>query len=124
MAHHGKIQLTYFIVAPPDQVEEGERIFRSHASWMEATHHREGNKALLSYNVSKAPELTNPMDPDSAPTGNTCFILAEIYETKEGVADHFDQASTNWKDFPALGEWLEKCNVIGLPGAPIINSLW
>ncbi len=54
MAHHGKIQLTYVIVAPPDQVKEGERIFASHAPWMKATHHREGNKALLSYNVSKA----------------------------------------------------------------------
>lgn len=71
MAHKGKIQLTFVIVAPPDLVEEGDRLFRSHAPWMESTHHREGNKALLSYNVSKAPELSNPMDPTSAQTGNT-----------------------------------------------------
>lgn len=77
MAYHGKTQLTFVIVAPPDQVEEGDRIFRSHAPWMEATHHRTGAKALLSYNVSKAPELSNPMDPSSAPTGNTCFVLTE-----------------------------------------------
>lgn len=124
MAHHGKVQLTYLIVAPPDQVEEGDRLFRSHAPWMEATHHREGDKALLSYNVSKAPELSNPMDPDSAPTGNTCFILTEIYETEAGVANHFEQAGASWQDFPALGEWLERCKVTGLPAAPIINSLW
>jgi hypothetical protein len=124
MAHKGKIQLTFVIVAPPNLAEEGDRLFRSHAPWMEATHHREGDKALLSYNVSKAPELSNPMDPSSAPTGNTCFILSEIYETEAGVADHFQQAESNWQDFPAMVEWMEKCTVTAVPAAPIINSLW
>ncbi len=124
MAHHGKIQLTYVIVAPPDQVKEGERIFASHAPWMKATHHREGNKALLSYNVSKAPERSNPMDQNSAPTGKTCFILSEIYETEVGVTDHFQQAAASWQDFPALVKWLEKCKVSGVAAAPIVNSLW
>jgi hypothetical protein len=124
MAHKGKIQLLFVIVAPPDLAEEGDRLFRSHAPWMEATHHREGEKALLSYNVAKAPELSNPMDPSSAPTGNTCFILSEIYETDAGVADHFQQAESSWQDFPALVTWLEKCTVTGVPVASIINSLW
>ena len=91
---------------------------------MESTHHRNGEKALLSYNVSKAKELTNPMDTNSAPTGNTCFILTEVYETAAGVADHFKQAMDSWKDFPALGEWLGKCKITGVPVAPIFNSLW
>jgi hypothetical protein len=124
MAHKGKIQLTLVFVAPPDQVEEGDRIFRSHGPWMQSTHHREGNKALLSYNVSKAPELSNPMDPNSAPTGNTCFILSEIYETEAGVSDHMQQAEASWQDFPAVGEWMEKCTVSGAAAAPIVNSLW
>jgi hypothetical protein len=124
MAHKGKIQLTFVIVAPPDQVEEGDRLFRSHAPWMEATHHREGDKALLSYSVSKAPELSDPMDANSAPTGNTCFVLTEVYETEAGVADHFQQAESSWQDFPALVKWLEKCTVVSVPAAPIINSLW
>jgi hypothetical protein len=124
MANHGKIQLTFVITAPPNLVQEGDRLFRSHEPWMKATHHRSGDKALLSYNVSKAAEHSNPMDPGSAPTGNTCFILTEIYETEAGVTDHFQQASTSWKDFPALGEWLAKCKVTGVAAAPIINSLW
>ena len=124
MAYTGKIQLTFIIVAPPDQVEEGDRLFRSHAPWMESTHHRDGDKALLSYNVSKAAELSNPLDPNSAPTGNTCYILSEIYETEAGVADHFEQAEASWQDFPALGKWLETCKVTAVPAAPIINSLW
>jgi hypothetical protein len=124
MAHHGKIQLTFVIVAPPHLVDEGDRLFRSHAPWIEATHHREGDKALLSYSVSRGPELANPMDPSSAPTGNECFILTEVYESEAGVADHFQKAESGWKDFPAVVEWMGKCSVTGVPAAPIINSLW
>jgi hypothetical protein len=124
MARHGKIQLTLVITTPPDQVQEGDRLFRSHAPWMEASHHRGGGRALLSYEVSRAPELSNPMDYASAPTGNMCYILTEIYETEAGVVDHFEQAATGWPDFPALGAWLQKCKVTGVPAAPIINSLW
>lgn len=124
MAYKGKTQLSYVIVAPPGHVEEGDRIFRSHAVWMESSHHRDGNKALLTYDVSKAPELSNPMDTSSAPTGNTCFILSEIYESEAGVADHFQQAMSSWQDFPALAKWLEGCKITGVPAAPIFNSLW
>jgi hypothetical protein len=59
---------------------------------MESTHYRDGAKALLSYKVSKAPELSDPMDLNSAPTGNTYFILSEIYESKAGVVDHFEDS--------------------------------
>ena len=124
MSHQGKIQLTFVIVAPPDQVEEGDRLFASHVPWMAATHHRDGDKALLSYNVSKAPELSNPFDPSSEPTGNTCFILSEVYEAEAGVEDHFAQAMEHWQDFPALAEWLGNCTVTGAAAASIINSLW
>ena len=124
MSQKGKIQLTFIIIAPPDQVAEGDRLFASHAPWMAATHHRSGDKALLSYDVSKAPELSNPMDLSSAPTGNTCYVLSEVYETEAGVADHYQQAQGNWSDFPALGAWLEKCQVTMVSAAPIFASLW
>ena len=123
MTYHDKIQLTLTFIAPPDQVAEGDRIFKSHGSWMEATHHRTGEKALLSYNVSKATELSNPMDLNSAPTGNTCFVLTEIYESKAGVLDHFEQTKS-WGDFPAILKWMEKCKVTFVSAASIINSLW
>ena len=124
MAHHDKVQITLIIIAPPDQVAEGDRVFKSHGSWMEATHYRNGEKALLSYNVSKGPELSNPADPNSAPTGNTCFVLSEIYESRAGVLDHFKQADENWGDVQAFFKWLEKCKVTVALGASIINSLW
>ena len=34
MANLGKTQLTYVIIAPPEQVKEGDRIFASHGPWM------------------------------------------------------------------------------------------
>lgn len=124
MAYHGKIQFNFVIVAPPDAVEEGKRLFGTHAPYMEATHHRDGDKALLTYNVAVAPQLSNPLDPTSAPTGNTCFVLSEIYETEAGVADHFEQSMARWQDFPALVQWLAKCEVSGVAAAPIVHSLW
>src|SRR6516165_1082457 len=120
MTYHGKTQLTLIIIAPPDQAAEGDRLFQSHGSWMESTHYRSGEKALLSYNVSKGPELSNPLDPNSAPTGNTCFVLSEIYESKAGVVDHFEQANSSWGDFPAALKWAEKCKVMAVPRASII----
>ena len=124
MDYRGRTHLIYVIVAPPDQVKEGERIFASHAPWMKSTHHRDGEKALLTYNVSKGPELSNPLDQNSAPTGNTIFVLDEIYQSDAGVTDHFQQASSGWPDFPALVAWLGKCKVSGIPASPVINSLW
>ena len=65
MSHQGKIQITLMFTVGPDQVEEADRIFASHAEWMEQTHYRDGELALLSYSVAKAPELSNPLDPSS-----------------------------------------------------------
>jgi hypothetical protein len=113
------------IIAPPDQVAEGDRIFQSHGSWMESTHHRSGERALLSYNVSKGPELSDPMDLNSAPTGNTCFVLTEIYDGKAGVVDHLEQTFRTWgDDAQAAFKWMEKCKVTFVSAASIINSLW
>jgi hypothetical protein len=123
MTYHDKIQLTLIIISPTDQAAEGDRIFKSHGAWMESTHYRTGEKALLSYNVSKATELSNPMDLNSAPTGNTCFVLTEIYESKAGVIDHFEQ-TMSWGDYPAIRKWMEKCKVTLVTGSSIFNSLW
>ena len=57
MSNEGKVQLTGVVVAPPELVGEGERLWRSHAKWMQATHHRSGEKELLAYNVVQTPEL-------------------------------------------------------------------
>lgn len=125
MSHKGKIQLTIIFTAPPDTVEEGDRIWGSHAAWMEKSHHRAGDKALLIYNLSRGPELSNPVDPSSKPTGNMNYVLTEVYETQAGVADHWKQGSENWQDFSALVKWAGKCKISALPaGGPVVYSLW
>jgi hypothetical protein len=123
MSHKGKTQLTVIFTAPPDLVAEGDRIFASHAKWMRKTHSRDGKKALLLYNLVKGPELSHPMDPSSKPTGNTSFVLTEVYATPAGVADHWKQAQS-WEEFPAVGAWVSKVKVTSVHGSQIVHSLW
>jgi hypothetical protein len=124
MSHKGKTQIGFIFTVAPDLVAEGDRFFASHAAWMEKTHHREGELALLLYNVVKGAELSNPLDPSSAPTGNTNFTLTEVYATPAGLEDHWKQSAENWQDFNALMEWAGKVKVAVLHGSPVIHSLW
>lgn len=124
MSQQGNLQFLVLFSVSPEHVPEGDRLFRSHAEWMERTHHRHGDKALLRYNVSKAPEMENPMDPNSSPTGNTNFVLAEVYTGSAGLQDHWQQAENSWEDFKALQAWLGKVDYRMVNGAPIVHSLW
>ena len=69
---------------------------------MSKTHHRDGDKALLQYTVSK---LVND-------DGTVTYLLCEVYQTPEGVADHIEQArgDAHWDPFHGF---LDKCEVIG-----------
>jgi len=92
---------------------------------MAETHFREGDKALRRFNLSKGPELSNPMDPSSESTGNTCFVLTEVYETKAGVTDHLQQTVESFKPLPDFQEWVGKCKSMTMvSGAQVIHSLW
>jgi hypothetical protein len=91
---------------------------------MAKTHHRDGPKALLSYNFSKGPELENPLDPSSKETGNTRYVLDEIYESAAGIEDHWGQAQKSWNDFGAMVEMIASCNPQTLHAGPIAQSLW
>jgi len=124
MSHQGKTQITFVFTVGPDQVDEGDRIWASHAKWMEQTHHRDGELALLVYNIVKGPELSNPLDPSSEPTANTCFVLSEVYETPAGLADHWKQAAEGFEDFNAFVEWGSNADVAVLHGSPVVHSLW
>jgi hypothetical protein len=124
MSQKGKIQFVLIMTTGPENVNEGDRIFQSHAAWMARTHYKDGDKALLRYNVSKCAEMKNPMDPNSAATGRTSFILAEVYENPAGLQDHWEQAMSNWAEFGALNDWLGKCDITMANGAEIVHSLW
>jgi len=120
----GKTQITIIFIAPPELEAEGDRIFASHAAWMERTHHRDGELTLHRYNIIKGPELEQPLDPASAPTGNIMFVLDELYETQAGLDDHWKQAAESWEDLGAIVEWSGKCKVITSHGGKVIQGLW
>lgn len=78
---------------------------------------------MLSYNVVKGPELSSALDPGSAPTGNTSFVLAEVYKSPAGLAEHWATADT-WKDFGAFVDWAGRQQVAVLHGSPVVQSHW
>ena len=104
MSDVGKTNIVVMWTVGPDDVAEGDRIFESHVDWMTG-HPRDGDAALLSYKISKGPERSNPVDPNSELTGNTIFVLSEVYETPAGVAEHWRQAIETWQDLPAFMDW-------------------
>ena len=124
MSTIGKTQITITFISPPEHVAEGERIFASHAKWMEETHHRTGELAMLRYNIIKGPELENPIDPTSAPTGNTMFVLDEMYENQAGLDDHWKRAPEEWEDIVAFVEWAGNCKVVTAHNVTAIQWLW
>ena len=81
MDYRGKIHLNFVFKADQADVAEGDRLFASHNIWIAKTHHRDGDKALLTYNVSKGDDLSNSLDPNSSPSGKTVYVLDEIYES-------------------------------------------
>src|SRR3954470_15308498 len=110
MAQTGKAHLLITFVAPAEKVAEIDRLVASHGAWMAQTHPRSGPRALLSYEFSKGPELSNPMDPSSASTENTRYVLSEIYESAAGIEEHWAQAQKSWGDFGTMAGLLGQCN--------------
>ncbi|MDC5818667.1 hypothetical protein [Vibrio europaeus] len=124
MSHENKVMIAMQVIAKEADVAEGKRLFASHAEFMAATHHREGELAMLSYNVANNAEFVNPLAPELVPTGNQIFLMVEIYENERGVAEHWRLGKEEWKDFPVMMEWLAKCDVTILHGSEIVHSLW
>lgn len=123
MSDLGKTNIVVMWKVAPQDVGEGDRIFASHAAWMRG-HPREGDTALLSYKISKGPELANPLDPNSPPTGNTIFVLNEIYQSPAGVAEHWRLAIEGWSDLPAFMAWSERCGAATLHSGEVAQALW
>jgi hypothetical protein len=113
MDYRGNSQFFLAIKAPAELEETGDSIFRDHQAFMSRTHHRDGDKALLQYTVSK---LVND-------DGTVTYLLYEVYQTDEGVADHIEQARADDLIDP-FHEFLDRCEVIGGGPGTIVSSLW
>jgi hypothetical protein len=124
MAKKGKTQLLITWVASPDKVSEMDRLVESHGSFMAKTHDRDGSNALVSYDLSKGPELENPLDPSSKSTGNTRYVLSEVYTSPSGIENHWRVSQESWSDFGAMVEMLSSCDTQTLHCGSIAESLW
>jgi hypothetical protein len=119
----GETHLTIMFTVEAEDVAEGDRLFASHGQWMKG-HPREGDVALVEYTVSKGPELSNPLDPSSEPTGRTIFVLDEYYDSPAGIARHWQDSADNWPDMSAVLAWGAKAEVATLHNGTTVQALW
>lgn len=123
MSNMGKTHIVIMLTVGEEDVAEWDRIFASHGEWMKG-HPREGDAALLSYSISKGPELSNPLDPSSEPTGKTVYVLDEYYESPAGVARHWQDAMENWKDLSAVVDASGRATVATQHSGTVVQALW
>jgi hypothetical protein len=123
MSHMGKSHLVIMFTVGAEDVAEGDRIFASHGQWMKG-HPRDGDVALLSYSISKGPELSNPMDPNSESTGRTVFLIDEVYESPAGIARHWQDTTENWPDMSSVAAWSAKATIATLHNGTVVQALW
>ena len=123
MSHMGKTHLVISFTVAAEDVAEGDRLFASHGQWMKG-HPRDGDVALLEYTVSKGPELSNPLDPSSEPTGKTIFVIDEYYESPAGIANHWQDSADNFPEMQALLAWGGKATVTTLHNGTAVQALW
>jgi hypothetical protein len=123
MSHIEKSHLVIMLTVGAEDVAEGDRLFASHGQWMKG-HPRQGDVALLEYTISKGPELSNPLDPSSEPTGKTIFVLDEYYESPAGIARHWQDSTDNFPELPALLAWGAKATVATLHNGTVLQALW
>jgi hypothetical protein len=124
MSLMGKAHLNIIWVVEPDDEGEWDRLFASHGQWMKG-HAREGDAALLSYTISKGPQLANPLDPNSELTGKLVYVLDEYYESPAGVASHWQDAMENWgDDLRAVTEASARATVTTLHNGTVTQALW
>ena len=117
----GKTRLTFTFIVPANKVALADKVFACHAPWMDETHHHTGPAALLSYDVSKSPELSDPCNLKSKSTGNTVYVLNEVYATPAGVEDHYAR-TPSWNCFDQFVELVNTTKNTRVPSGTIINS--
>ena len=123
MTDSNNAHLVIMWVFGPEQAAQVDEIFASHGTWMTG-HPKDGDEALLRYSISKGPELENPLDPASAPTGNTVVVLDEVYATPAGIPRHWQDAVANWPDLARVMEVSKNASVTTLHSGTIIQQLW
>ena len=98
----GKRSVTWTFAAPDDDAADVLRtFFDGHLDFMKVKCAKDGDKKLVSYWISEAPEYSEEKEefvkwfsgnyPQK--TGRTVFVLNEIYEMAEGLHHHYIEAA-------------------------------
>jgi hypothetical protein len=124
MSKSENIMLTMMYTVGPEITAEGDRIWKSHANWMAANSPKEGNLALVTYNVTKTNEYINPLDPTSEPTGNIIYTIVEVFVSPDALDNHMNKIMNTWEDFEAFAEWSSKSKIGFSHGTSVLYSLW
>lgn len=114
--------LTIMVTTKEENVSNGNQLLDSYYAYMKNSH----KSFLITYSLSKGPELKNPLDPLANPTGKTMFVLNECYKTREDILKHWTKTAAEWPDFNALIGWMQKpgIKVVTLHDGLIRNSLF
>ncbi len=100
-------------VCPADLETEADRIFDSHAQFMQRTHYRDGDKALLQYTVTKGPRED----------GAVIYAITEVYQSPAGPEDHLAR-SHDWEDISAWRALMDKSEGPWVINGIVQHSLW
>ncbi|PEA06257.1 hypothetical protein [Bacillus cereus] len=103
--------LTIMITTKGVNVAAGNQLWDSHYAYMKNSH----KGFLITYSLSEGPELENPLDPQSNPTGKTIFVLNECYKTSEDILKHWAKTAAEWPEFNALLDWMQR------PGTKVVT---
>ena len=116
-----KKQLQYLWIFNPELKDIAKRVAEDHTKWMNETHTKNGDKALLMLNWSIGPEFK-----DGKETGNLSLILTEIYDTQAGIVDRFEKAQNNTPYFrDDFADFESKCESnVKINSSDIIQSMW
>lgn len=95
MLQKGYHQLTIMVTTDPEGVPEGDALWNSHHAYVRDRH----QDILITYSLTKGTDLSNPLDPGSAPTGKTSYVLNECFRTSADIHNHWAWVSAEWPDF-------------------------
>ena len=138
----GNEALTIVVITPPkyegtqpDGSPGFDALWASHAKFWEMTHFGAG----LSYEVDKGPQLSNPLDPSSAPTGNDMYVLHECYPAdydhdatppltaqNDDIMQHWAYTAANWSGFNQVIALMQKpdVTVVTLHHGQVVHANW
>ena len=118
--YQNKKQLQFIWIFKPEFSNVAKRVAEDHVKWMNETHTKEGEKALIVLNWSIGLEFK-----EGAETGNIALILTEIYENQAGIDNHFMLAQNNGSYFrDDLDEFSKNCEQrVTIHSSDVIQSI-